>query len=218
MPFISSVDGTKEKKQVFIDIKKADDEQMLIFGEVYAPMVPDSQGDFMDAEGIQNMAHNFIASLRARKVDVSHDNEPTKAVVVESFIARKGDDIYIPGAWVVGISLKEESGIFEKVKSGELNGFSMEAMVIQVEQDVILEIPSVVRGTTLKAEDHSHKFIVRFSNKGEFIGGMAKKLKGHEHRILRGTATEVTNSHSHRFSFLDEMSNANSQVTPEESE
>ena len=211
---------TTQIKEVIISIKKADDEKMLVFGEVYAPMVPDSQGDFMVAEDIQIMAHQFIASLKSRKVDVNHDNQPTDAVVVESFIARKGDDIYIPGSWVVGISLKDEKELFESVKRGELNGFSMEAMVHQVPQEVELEMPSIVRGTTSKSGDdnHNHPFVVRFNNKGEFMGGMAIKVKGvdHEHRILRGTATETGEGHSHRFSFLDGISNANSQIEAEQ--
>ena len=34
-----------------ITIKKYDDEQQLVYGEVYAPSIPDSQGDYMSATG-----------------------------------------------------------------------------------------------------------------------------------------------------------------------
>lgn len=205
------------KKKIAIDIKRADDELNLVYGEVYAPDIPDSQGDFMDAEGIRLMAHKFVKSLKARKVDVNHDNEPLEASLVESFIAREGDDLFIPGSWVVGIEILDDE-VWQKIKSGELNGFSMEASVRLEPKNVTLEIPSVVKGDTLEGssgETHVHKFTVSFDDSGRFIGGSTDTVNGHKHLILRGTATEVTNKHNHRFDFVTSLVDVNESSAEE---
>lgn len=196
-------------KKVAVNIKKTDALLQVVFGEVYAPNVPDSQGDFMLADDIRKMAHNFVRSLKARKVDVNHDNEPLEAAIVESFIATEGDKTYLEGAWVVGIKIDDDE-VFKKVVEGEINGFSMEARVVPIEQEVIIEIPSVIKGETLENLDqgdknHTHKFEIRFDDSGNFIGGKTDIVNKHDHNILRGTATEETNKHSHRFSFLEEV-------------
>ena len=48
-----------------VSIKKTDDEQQLVYGEVYAPGFPDSQGDFMSAENIQRMAFEQLEHGKA---------------------------------------------------------------------------------------------------------------------------------------------------------
>ena len=194
------------QKNVAVNIRKTDTKLQIVFGEVYAPNVPDSQGDFMLAHDIRKMAHNFVRSLKMRKVDVNHDNEPLEASVVESFIATEEDKIYLTGAWVVGIKIDDDE-IFKKVEEGEINGFSMEARVVPIEQEVILEIPPVIKGETLVNLDeetgHTHKFDIRFNQDGEFMGGETDEVDGHKHLILRGTSTEKADGHSHRYSFLE---------------
>ena len=196
-------------KNVAVNIKKTDALLQVVFGEVYAPNVPDSQGDFMLADDIRKMAHNFVRSLKARKVDVNHDNEPLEASIVESFIATEEDRTYLAGAWVVGIKIDDDE-VFKKVEEGEINGFSMEARVVPIEQEVVIEIPSVIKGDTLENLDqgddnHLHDFEVRFDDDGKFLGGETSIVNDHKHKILRGTSTEDTNGHSHRFSFLEEV-------------
>lgn len=195
-------------KNVAVNIKKTDALLQVVFGEVYAPNVPDSQGDFMLADDIRKMAHNFVRSLKARKVDVNHDNEPLEASIVESFIATEEDRTYLTGAWVVGIKIDDDE-VFKQVEEGDINGFSMEARVVPIPQEVIIEIPSVIKGETLPNLDeekgHTHDFEVRFDDDGKFLGGKTSKVDGHEHKILRGTSTEDADGHSHRFSFLEEV-------------
>lgn len=200
------------QKSVSVNIQKTDSLLQIVYGEVYAPNVPDTQGDFMLAEDIRKMAHNFVRSLKLRKVDVNHDNEPLEASIVESFIAREDDKIYLPGSWVVGIKIDDDK-VFKQILDGEINGFSMEAHVIPIEQEVILEIPPVIKGDTLENLDgdkpHTHKFQIRFNDDGEFIGGETDEVNDHVHRILRGTATEEKDGHSHRYSFLEAFGNGN---------
>ena len=177
----------------------------IVWGEVYAPNRPDSEGDYMTAEEIRLMAHEFIRTGMTKQVDVEHQNDLTEGVaVVESFIARKGDPDFIEGAWVVGVHVDDDD-LWEKVEKGEINGFSMEAIAKKVEREVEVEMPPVVTGLTSKNEDHEHKFYVTYDSEGKFKGGVTDEVDGHKHVIKAGTTTEVTNGHRYRFSSVDSV-------------
>jgi hypothetical protein len=186
-----------------VPFKKTSDEQQVVFGEVYAPGFPDSQGDFMTKDTIQTMAYGFLKKANTSKIDVQHSREECGAYVVESFIARDDDPVFIPGSWVVGVKVPD-TNIWEMVKSGELNGFSLDGLGVRVPTTIELTIPEVLKGETDVFDGHGHDFHVRFDEEGNFLGGKTSKAEdGHFHEINRGTATEVTDGHSHRFSFVE---------------
>ena len=192
-------------------IKKADDEQHLVYAEVYVPNVPDTQGDFMDADGIREIAHNFMIHKRMDRVDHEHDNNLTGAYVVESFIARDDDTLFIPGSWVVGVFIPDDT-LWDMVKSGDINGFSMEIKAYREAVEIKISPPASVIGKTDEADDHGHTFEAIFSDDGKLIGGrtsIAKDSNGvrHYHDIKRGTVTEDAGSkpHGHRFAFIQEL-------------
>jgi hypothetical protein len=197
----------------YAQFKKFDEERQLVYAEVYAPMIPDSQGDFMTAEGIEAIAHDFMKRGNVTKIDTNHDLQENGSYVVESFIARKGDNDFTEGAWVMGVKVLDPQ-VWKMVKSGQLNGFSMYGKGRRVERVIELEIPDsgMVKGTVDKSEqdDHTHSFKVRFDNDGNFLGGdtgpalvKGAKVDDHTHRITKGTATDEANGHSHRFNFLE---------------
>ena len=194
---------TREKQ---VRVAKTDDDLQIAYGEVYAPIpFPDSHGDVMTAEGIRQMAHKFLASGRVNKIDTRHDNVETGAVVVESFIAEEGSG-YIPGAWVVGVHIPNKD-LWLRVKSGELNGFSMQSLVFVREKQIELDVPSKIEGMTEEAEGHRHTYSVRFSDDGEFLGGSTDLVDGHIHDIESTsiTARAGEGDHRHRYSFLSEI-------------
>jgi hypothetical protein len=190
--------------------KDAPAEQRMVFGEVYAPDRPDAQGEFMRAEEIQEMAYEFVRKGRMDSIDVMHDNKLVNAHILESFIARKGDPDFIEGAWVIGMHIPDDD-LWAAVKKGELNGFSLEALVTRHEQEMEIEIPPVVSGTTSKSDvsaeiaQHEHKFFIAYGEDGAFKGGVTDEVDGHTHMILAGTHTETTLGHSHRFSSVDDL-------------
>lgn len=180
-------------------------EERLVYGEVYAPNRGDADKEFMDSATIKKMAHDFIRNLLANNVDVQHDNKTMGGVsVVESFIARKGDPDFIEDSWVVGVNIDNDQ-IWAKVKKGEINGFSLEGLVNYEDVEVELEIPDVTSGTTSKSEGHQHKFYVKYSADGTFIGGETDLVEGHKHPIRRGTLTEKVAGHAHTFCSVDEV-------------
>lgn len=186
-----------------VSVKKVDAEQQLVFGEVYAPGIPDSQGDFMTAETIQKMAHDFLAQGRVNKIDVGHDESESGCLVVESFIAREDDTIFIPGSWVLGVKVADH--LWPLVKSGELNGFSFGGRGFRRETTLEVDMPLKVSGMTMEADGHDHEFVVFYSEDGDFLGGHTAPggKNGHMHDIKRGTLTEEAEGHAHRFSFVE---------------
>ncbi|NIP54112.1 MAG: hypothetical protein GWN00_01435 [Aliifodinibius sp.] len=196
-----------ERTTKIIPIKKTDEYQQLVFGEVYAPNIPDSDGDIMSSEEVTAMAHRFMKNQRLTNIDVQHDKNPINACVVESFIAQEGDQLFIPGAWVVGVHV-EDSNAWDQIMKGELNGFSMQGLGLSRQVEVEVEIPELIKGETDTQEDHKHEFIVKYDEEATFLGGWTDEVNGHKHAILRGTATEVTNGHSHRFDHVEVFLNA----------
>jgi hypothetical protein len=189
----------------YYPIYKSDDDQHLVYGEVYAPNRQDSQGEFMRAETILKMAHEFLRSGRMDQIDVMHDNQVVPGCsVVESYIAQKGDPTFIPGSWVVAVHVPDEK-LWQAIKRGDINGFSMEALVTKHRQTVDIHLPPVTTGMTSKSEDHEHKFYVTYDAEGNFRGGTTDYVMGHKHDIIAGTHTEKTNGHNHRFSSVDGM-------------
>lgn len=189
-----------------MNVLKVDEELQVVYGEVYAPDVPDSQGDFMSAENIRKMAHKFLENLRQMQIDTNHNNLAIKATVVESFIAREGDSVFIPGSWVVGVHV-EDPDIWAGIKDGTFNGFSFEGAVRGQVVELEMEIPEHVLGETDTAQDHSHKFKVSYDKNGNFLGGETDEVAGHTHRIVKGTVTEEALGHTHRFSVVEAFIN-----------
>ncbi len=200
------------------EFKKADAKLQIAYAEVYAPDIPDSHGDFMVADEIRKMAHDFLRNGLTKNVDLEHDNELTGSAVVESFIAREGDPDFIPGSWVAGIHIPDAE-LWKQVESGEINGFSLQGIGVQTEKTVLLTVPPVIKGLTseLESDGHFHAFEVRFDDDGNFMGGHTLKTfpddaPEHDHKITFGTVTEPggdeDNPHVHRFSFVEGLDSA----------
>lgn len=194
-------------------------EQQLVWAEVYAPDLPDAHGDLMTRKEVQKLAHRFLKKAMTGAVDVQHDNDPTRALtIVESFVAGEDCTEFIPHSWVVCCHVEDDL-IWADIKSGKLNGFSMQAKVFLQDREIEFEIPAEgLQGTTAEGADssqelHTHGFTVRLASDGEFLGGETTVAKGHTHPIISGSVTEgsvsegatdpVPNSHTHRFNFME---------------
>lgn len=195
-----------------IAVKKSVAEKQILFAEVYAPNITDSHGDWMNAEEIEKMAYNFARHGRLNKVDMNHDNNLYGCCIVETFIARADDPIFIPGSWVVGIHVPDPT-IWAKVKSGELNGLSMECLCLKKSVDVEIHCPAILQGVCEKSQgdDHTHDFTVHVDENGEFAGGFTSVVNGHSHQILSGSVTEEAAGHTHRYCFADKVTELNDE-------
>lgn len=183
---------------------KADDELQIVWGEVYVPGFPDSQGDFMTTSEVRKAAHRWLAKGDLQFcIDVNHDGQSYNAHPVESFIARKGDpEGFLDGSWVVGVHVECPS-LWGRIKKGELNGFSMEALVFSDQVEIDIDMPEQLGGLTMKSEGHQHIYKAWIDENGCITDGETDYVDGHRHTIKRGTITEESYGHRHRFSFLD---------------
>lgn len=194
--------AAQKQEQRMVKAMKFDDEKQIVYGMVYAPDTLDTYGEYMKAEDIETMAHRYLSSLKLDEtIDVKHDNVARDAYPVESFIARKGDPDYPEGAWVLGVKV-EDADTWAKIKRGELNGFSYQAMVVPVEQTVTYEVVRDHVGPVCKAEgfDHDHVMFVQLGDDGKVVSGRTSKAEdGHFHEITRASVTEAADGHTHRY-------------------
>ena len=122
------------KMKHVVDFKKSDAKKQIVFGEVYVPDRRDTDGNFMTAETIEKMAHDFLANKRNAEISKGHDGISDKGCVVESFIAREGDPDFIAGSWVVGVHVPDVE-IWKSIEDGKLTGFSIEGTGELIEEE-----------------------------------------------------------------------------------
>jgi hypothetical protein len=188
-------DGASTTRHV--SICKVDAAKKIVYGEVYAPFVLDTYGEFMLPDDIEKMAHRFMRLDLQHVIDTQHDNLPNGSHPIESFIAREGDPDYTPGAWVLGVKVSDE--MWPLVEGGQLNGFSFQSLVKPKEVEVVYSVVRDHVGATEEGLDHQHVYYVQVDSMGNVVGGKTDAVQGHSHEIKRASVTEVTAGHSHRF-------------------
>lgn len=137
--FIALSKEKQEPKQVFL----SSGEQHIVMGAVLIPNKwiyrYDGQNEFyisFTEQAIKKMAHQYLINDRQHNVTLQHEEESPLCSVVESWIveddindkSRKfGLDAPI-GSWVASLKINNLE-TWERVKSGELKGFSVESLV-----------------------------------------------------------------------------------------
>ena len=182
------------------------EEERLVYGEVYIPLDVDSQGEAMTAAEIRKMAHLFLEKGLVQNIDEMHNKIPSGCAVVESFIARKNDpDEFIEGSWVLVTKITPDE-LWEKVKSGELNGYSFYGDGPSVKLNATVDIPVFGKGETEESIDgplppHHHPLSLNFDPNGNIIKGHTGEELSHTHEFSKATATSRSFDHSHRLIF-----------------
>ena len=109
----------------------------MVYGVVYSPDEIDTQCEYSTADEIEKAAHEFLADLNQRNVDVEHSFKPEGAYVAESWLL-KGQDERFPGApegsWAVGIKITDEA-LWKSVKDGTVSGLSMAGVAEKVREE-----------------------------------------------------------------------------------
>lgn len=202
------------RKDASPDTPAKADEQVVL-GVVYMPNIVDTQGDFMTAEEIQKAAYAFTKKGDMGAIDIYHNNKRINAAIVESFISHKSDTRFpVAGSWVVGVHI-DDADIWEKIKKGELNGFSMEALV-RVRESTDDTLKCINKGTgrvvgvTKTADGHEHSYEIVYGPDGKLANGKtsaAKDANGvlHFHTISGGMVTDAIQDHRHRFSTVEHI-------------
>lgn len=173
-------------------------------GEVYRPLQVDTDFETMTAHDIQKMAHRFVSEGMIDKIDIMHNQMPSGAKVVESFIARKDDPVYPEGSWILKVRMPEGQ-LWDDIKSGKYNGFSFQATTLKVPKTVLVDIAQIAQGETEpntdteKIAEHTHEYYVEFDSEGRVTFGVTTTSEGHAHMISGTVTTDQAKGHSHRF-------------------
>lgn len=89
-------------------------------------------------ESIEKMSQDFLKDYRQHNVTLDHETDASDVTVVESWL--KADALYdksvaigldkdLPvGTWIVGMKVNQID-VWDRIKSGELNGFSVESLI-----------------------------------------------------------------------------------------
>lgn len=123
-------------EKAFVEFLEKDDEKRFVLGPVLLPETKDAQGSIISVETIEETAHDFME--KKGHIGVSHRDWSHRIEIVESYILRGdllfGDRKLPQGTWILGVKVLSDE-IWEKVKSGELRGFSIQGWAHVREED-----------------------------------------------------------------------------------
>lgn len=190
--------------QMSIDkVKKTNDEEQTVKGELFAPMKNCTHGDVMTREEIRLFMTRFMQlDFEEGVIDVQHDNNAINAYPIEVYQAEDWDPLYTPGAMVLTVKI-EDSEVYQRVKKGKLNGFSFQARVKAKAVVASLSYSEDFFGITEEANGHVHIFYAKMKGDGTIEKGRTSTDFNHDHEIKFGTATEISgegdDAHAHRY-------------------
>ena len=137
--FVALAEQKEEKQQVLLE----SNERHMVYG---AALIPEKdiyrnngEQEFyisFTKESIEKMSQDFMKEYRQHEVKTDHDEVANEVCVVESWLVEDSYKdkanalgINVPeGTWMVGMKVNNIE-TWERVKSGELKGFSVESML-----------------------------------------------------------------------------------------
>ena len=197
-----NADKKEEPAGQFVKITKTDKIHKIVKGIVYSALDVDTDQETMTVEDVQKACWNFLAQRKEKNIDIQHDWQESGCYVVESYMTEKNDPNFPENSWVMAVKCTDD--IFEKVVSGDLNGFSFGGYSQKFAQRVVLEVAKQIVGETYENLNkdvipaHNHQYILWYDNEGHIVKGHTDTVEGHVHTISYGTATDKAVSHSHR--------------------
>lgn len=119
-------------------IIKSVDEKQIVYGVVMEPLENDTDENWTTPEEITTAAHYFMKNFRL--IDTEHNRVDIDAIPVESWVQHEdtiinGEPVKA-GSWVMGVKV-ENYDEWERVKSGDYTGFSIDAFA-RIAPDLVL--------------------------------------------------------------------------------
>ena len=129
----------EEEKRVFLE----SEERHMVYG---AALIPDKdiyrnngEQEFyisFTKESIEKMSQDFMKNYRQNEVTLDHEEMANDITITESWLVEdpykdkaNALGINVPkGSWMIGMKVNQID-VWERVKSGELKGFSVESMI-----------------------------------------------------------------------------------------
>ena len=172
--FAEPEDVASKAADVDVRAQNGEGERQIAYAAVLIPNRVDKQGDVIPPYVVERSAHEYMAEYR--KMDSDHDLQDGAGTPVESWILKENQDFDLPdggsvtypeGTWVIGKRFTDDE--WERVKSGELTGFSIYggAEAIDVE-DLVDKAKNVDRrarkGVDATGQDNDHTMIDAFKS------------------------------------------------------
>lgn len=183
--------------------------ERVVMAEVLIPDTPNSYGDIYSREAIKEFA--YLYAKMGYGIDVEHDNQDVQKLgvyVVEWFLARDGDPLFIPGSWVVAMKVEDDI-LWQKILNNEINGYSYQADVTMFPVELQNLRNRMVTGVTSPdpVDGHQHEYVVILNPLNRPISGGTSTVKGHCHKIVSHTYTEAGSAllgtpHKHRYQVI----------------
>lgn len=130
----------KESARIIL-IAKTDDEKHMAYCIVYPVNKVDSQGDWATPKEVVKAMIAFMKASNTASVDTQHNRVLVDGVtIVENWIVKSGDPLFPDevGAWAAGMFVENEE-IWDKIKKGEITGFSIYGLAKRVPGEVPTE-------------------------------------------------------------------------------
>ena len=143
-PAIESDFVALAKEKPIEEVKLSSDERHMLYG---AALIPDKEIYRYDGENeyylsftkesIEKMSQDFFKNFRQANVTIDHEEAAKDITIVESWLVEDpyrdkanalGLENLPVGTWMVGMKVNEID-TWERVKSGELRGFSVESLI-----------------------------------------------------------------------------------------
>lgn len=135
------------KKNFNVSLAKVDDIKGIITGPAlipnkniyrYDPKTNEEYYIFFSADTVKKLSQKFLRDGLLHNIKVDHSTEVENVFVVESWITGESDkaksdfgyDVPV-GTWMVSMKV-ENPDVLNRIKKGELNGFSIEAAMLDV--------------------------------------------------------------------------------------
>ena len=116
---------------------KKDTEQRIVYGAVLVPYEVDLQGDIETPEEIEKAAHKFLSGFQT--IGDMHEKFKGIGNLLESSIAQVDfmlNGVYVKkGSWVIATKVVEDD-VWDKIKKGELTGYSIGYSATRVSESV----------------------------------------------------------------------------------
>lgn len=179
------------------------DEQRLVEGIIYAPYQLDTYGTMMLPADIAKMHYDFNTQRMYSAIDHEHNETSSGCEMLRNWIAGANDpDGYPEGAWI-GMAKIHNDILWDKVKRGEINGYSIHCYAGEVKFSGMVNQVISASGSTESASNtiimpnHEHGISLVFRSDGSVQATQTSEVLGHSHKVFYATSTETVFDHSH---------------------
>jgi hypothetical protein len=184
-----------------LKFKSINSEKREVEGVVYTPNVIDAHGEFITYESLKALKEMSDIAIKEKTyiIDVNHNKKATKSLVIENYIngEEKTNSNYELGEWIQKTKIQEDD-IWEKVKSGKLNAFSINFMGSEENVEAEIMVQKVKYSVTdSNINDHEHYTYLQYNESGKCLGGRTSDHidedgSVHYHQIDHSVTTSKT--------------------------